>query len=93
MNNQMSCQVCEDCGWVCENHPDKSWAGEIGDTPNSCGCGPGMPCESCDTIAERIRTTGVPWVTGTEVTCSVGSFNHWLPLLEKKGGKWPEIVE
>jgi hypothetical protein len=19
---EMKCSVCEDCGWVCENHPD-----------------------------------------------------------------------
>src|SRR5258706_14852208 len=30
----MICSVCEDCGWVCENHPDKPWEGE-----HACTCG------------------------------------------------------
>src|SRR5260370_2008917 len=24
----MKCSVCEDCGWVCENHPYLPWQGE-----------------------------------------------------------------
>lgn len=30
---------CPSCtaGWVCENHPDRSW-------PDVCSCGAGMPC-------------------------------------------------
>jgi hypothetical protein len=27
-------------GWVCENHPQRAWAKELG-----CQCGAGMPCE------------------------------------------------
>jgi hypothetical protein len=38
------CQVCEDCGWVCENHPDTPWEG-----PHACTCGgAGMPCPRCN---------------------------------------------
>jgi hypothetical protein len=22
---EMNCSLCEDCGWVCENHPEKPW--------------------------------------------------------------------
>jgi hypothetical protein len=24
----MKCSICEDRGWVCENHPEKPWEGE-----------------------------------------------------------------
>jgi hypothetical protein len=30
----MKCSRCEDCGWVCENHPDRPWDGE-----HACTCG------------------------------------------------------
>jgi hypothetical protein len=34
------CPVCEDTGWVCENHPDQPWQG-----PHGCTCGSaGAPC-------------------------------------------------
>jgi hypothetical protein len=40
----MKCDCCEDCGWVCENHPEKPWGGE-----HACGCGgAGMPCPNCN---------------------------------------------
>jgi hypothetical protein len=28
------CLLCEDTGWVCENHPDQPWEG-----PHACTCG------------------------------------------------------
>jgi len=31
--------ACEDCGWVCESHPDRPWEGE-----HACTCG-GAPSE------------------------------------------------
>src|SRR5450631_3266898 len=35
----MKCFVCEDCGWVCESHPERPWEGE-----HACTCGgAGMP--------------------------------------------------
>lgn len=34
------CQICNDTGWVCEDHPDKPWDDEHQDN-----CGPGMPCK------------------------------------------------
>lgn len=37
------CLVCLDEGWVCEEHPDKSWNGGDG----CCG-GAGMPCPHCE---------------------------------------------
>jgi hypothetical protein len=35
-----NCPICRGIGWVCENHPDKPWAEDIG-----CRCGAGMPCK------------------------------------------------
>jgi hypothetical protein len=38
------CARCDNCRWVCENHPDKPWEG-----PRACGCGgAGMPCPVCN---------------------------------------------
>lgn len=43
----MICTICQDTGWVCENHPDKSWSSEQG---QGCQCGgAGMPCD-CQAI-------------------------------------------
>src|SRR5216684_319842 len=39
--------LCEDCGWVCENHPDRPWEGE-----HACTCGAaGAPCPQCNAPA------------------------------------------
>ena len=38
------CALCEDCGWVCENHPDRPWDGK-----HACNCGgAGAPCPRCN---------------------------------------------
>jgi hypothetical protein len=40
----MKCALCEDSGWVCENHPKRAWEGE-----HACGCGgAGAPCPACN---------------------------------------------
>jgi hypothetical protein len=40
----MKCALCEDCGWVCENHPRRPWGGA-----HACECGgAGMPCPECN---------------------------------------------
>ena len=40
----MKCTVCEDTGWVCENHSETPWDGE-----HACKCGgAGMPCPKCN---------------------------------------------
>jgi hypothetical protein len=40
----MKCLLCEDCGWVCENHPDRPFEGE-----HACTCGgAGDPCPRCN---------------------------------------------
>lgn len=41
----MTCPTCEDTGHVCENHPERAWAGLVGG-PACCG-GAGMPCPAC----------------------------------------------
>lgn len=45
------CGNCADSGFVCENHPDRPWAGMVGGA-ECCG-GAGMPCpECCDPVPE-----------------------------------------
>ncbi len=52
------CPVCEDTGWVCENHNDKPWKDGDG-----CGCGgAGEPC-SCnreDNFKDGSTTNNAP---------------------------------
>lgn len=36
--NSVTCPTCKDLGWVCENHPNKSWQ------LDGCQCGACMPC-------------------------------------------------
>jgi hypothetical protein len=39
-----ACLLCEDTGWVCEDHPDQPWEG-----PHACRCGAaGAPCPHCN---------------------------------------------
>jgi hypothetical protein len=42
------CARCDNCRWVCENHPDKPW---LGDRACSCG-GAGAPCPICNATDE-----------------------------------------
>jgi hypothetical protein len=37
----MPCTICDNTGWVCENHPDRPWGG--GTRLDVCGCGAGNP--------------------------------------------------
>jgi len=44
----MNCLLCEDCGWVCEAHPELPWEGG-----HACTCGgAGMPCPVCNPVQE-----------------------------------------
>jgi hypothetical protein len=43
----MACSVCDDTGWVRENHPDRPWRGNS-QRADPCDCGAGMPCEACN---------------------------------------------
>jgi hypothetical protein len=38
------CACCDNCRWVCENHPDRPW---LGDRACDCG-GAGAPCPVCN---------------------------------------------
>lgn len=39
------CDLCEDTGWVCENHSTRPWM----DRKRACKCdGPGIPCPECN---------------------------------------------
>jgi hypothetical protein len=38
------CPICDNTGWVCENHPDRPWRG-TSQRADACNCGAGMPCE------------------------------------------------
>jgi hypothetical protein len=40
------CPACLNGGHVCENHPDRPWAGVAND-PRACDCGAGVPCPVC----------------------------------------------
>lgn len=50
----MSCQRCDDTGWVCERHDDRPHE----DSPRSCRVtstcrGAGMPCPDCNDGLQR----------------------------------------
>jgi hypothetical protein len=46
----MACKICKDLGWVCENHPDKTWD----ELNGGCECGAGMPCK-CNSLHRSRR--------------------------------------
>jgi len=51
----MACPVCEDVGWVCENHRDTPWR-EPRKGERGCECGAGDPCPACNSLSgERPR--------------------------------------
>ncbi len=43
------CARCDNCRWVCENHPDQPW---LGDYACECG-GAGAPCPVCNPCDEN----------------------------------------
>lgn len=46
-SGNVECPTCAGEGWVCENHPDRSW-------PSVCDCGAGMPCQ-CNPLSYAFR--------------------------------------
>lgn len=52
------CSNCRDTGHVCENHPEKPWAG-LADGDTACECGAGMPCPSCCSPIPQDGTTSI----------------------------------
>jgi hypothetical protein len=50
------CARCDNCRWVCENHPDQPWEG-----PRACGCGaPGDPCPVCNSRIDEDTEPELP---------------------------------
>jgi hypothetical protein len=50
------CEVCDDAGWVCEDHLDKGWAG-TSTRADACDCGgAGVPCGRCNTESPPAKT-------------------------------------
>jgi hypothetical protein len=43
----MKCNICEDSGWICDNHPHRPWEGN-----HACSCG-GAPCPHCNGTNDR----------------------------------------
>jgi hypothetical protein len=42
--DEIKCELCDGCGWVCENHPSRPWEGD-----RACTCGgAGSPCPWCN---------------------------------------------
>ena len=54
------CGGCRDTGTVCENHPDRPWAG-LGAGPGACECGAGMPCPACCPPIPQDGTVDIGW--------------------------------
>lgn len=51
----MVCEICEDEGWVCENHPNTPWRARRKGV-RGCECAAGMPCPLCNQVSgERPR--------------------------------------
>jgi hypothetical protein len=46
MSATTKCPVCDDTGWVCENHPQRPFA-MFSARVDACECGAGMPCQIC----------------------------------------------
>ena len=60
----MSCLLCEDSGWVCENHPDQPFTGT-----HACSCGgAGMPCPKCNPSSEDEAPRLPKWFEPDPVT-------------------------
>jgi hypothetical protein len=58
----MTCNACDDTGWVCEAHPDRP--SDCGDSKRACTCGgAGMPCRMCNAPAPGERPRMPPGFT------------------------------
>ena len=84
--DQAQCTSCADTGHVCENHPDRPWAG-VSDDINACDCGgAGIPCpDCCDPIPEDGSTSiGAAFVPRKfaigEFGCPDGPLSNRVPL-------------
>jgi hypothetical protein len=72
----VKCSLCQDCGWVCENHPDQPWEGK-----DACTCGgAGAPCPRCN-VPEKGKTARLPENFPTEFDKK--GWRHQQPGLER----------
>jgi hypothetical protein len=77
IGNAMSdtCGICDGCGWVCENHPDRPWIG-TSSRADACDCGgAGVPCSKCNPLDEN----GQPTKSGLVVVYAstrAGGYEH-----------------
>ncbi|TWB66650.1 hypothetical protein [Bradyrhizobium sacchari] len=70
------CTICDDTGWVCENHPDRPWDG-----PRGCTCGgAGVPCPAWVLQMERCRAC--PKASVSRSTRTAGVNNGSKPFLK-----------
>jgi hypothetical protein len=66
----MTCTCCQDCGWVCEDHPDKPWEGE-----HACACGgAGAPCPTCNAPTEGAM---LRMPKGFKTVLDKDGWRHW----------------
>lgn len=73
------CPKCDDEGWVCENHPEKAWAGG-----NGCCGGAGAPCK-CSPLH---RDNWSPDTHARHIVCDVKNAilnkEAWEPVLQQR---------
>src|SRR5437868_5153455 len=63
------CKICDNSGWVCENHPTsrgRPWAG-FSERSDACGCGAGDPSPTCNAADADQR----PDMSGTRMKIAV----------------------
>jgi hypothetical protein len=70
------CTVCDDTGWVCENHPDRPWDGGGSTRSDVCGCGAGKPCPTCNMPAPGERPRMGPGMTSLPIRHAVAWFDR-----------------
>jgi hypothetical protein len=49
----MACDLCDDTGWVCEDHGDRPLKGDSNHT-DACSFGPGKPCPRCNRDSRHV---------------------------------------
>lgn len=51
----MACPLCDDTGWVCEDHRDRPLTGDS-KRADACSLGAGMPCPRCNSDSRHVDT-------------------------------------
>ena len=50
----MTCDLCDDTGWVCEDHRDRPLKGDS-KRADACSFGAGMPCPRCNRNSRHVQ--------------------------------------